>query len=188
MKKTRASLPLGQIHLNAGQLEWLPKNPRQWTKADLDRTAASIDEDPDFLEERPILVVPFGGEYIAFAGNLRHEGAAVAGLTKCPCVIYHPETDEDRETILRRALKDNGSFGSWDFDELANSWDDFPLEDFGIPAIPADVKSGDAQAHKDEIHVRCNKGDIWQLGEHRLMCGDSIDLEQVKTLMGGGRS
>ena len=49
MKKTRASLPLGQIHLNAGQLEWLPKNPRQWTKADLDRTAASIDEDPDFL-------------------------------------------------------------------------------------------------------------------------------------------
>ena len=135
MRKERANIPLAAISLNEGQLDWLPKNPRQWTQTDLDRTAASIEEDPDFLEDRPLLVVPDGqAGYVVFAGNLRHEGARRAGLESVPCVVYHTETDEDYETIKRRAMKDNGSFGSWDYDELANNWDALPLKDWGIPA------------------------------------------------------
>lgn len=136
MRKENKTLPIDKLELNTGQVEWLPKNPRQWTQTDIDNTAASIREDEDFLEDRPLLVVPDGKRYVVFAGNLRLSGAKQEKLAVLPCVVYYPETETDFETVKRRALKDNGSFGQWDFDELANSWDDFSLVDFGIPAWP----------------------------------------------------
>ena len=206
MKKERTLLRVADLQLNEGQLGWLPKNPREWTQGDIDKTAASICEDEDFLEERPILVIPIPetGYFVVFCGNLRREGAKAAGLVKVPCVVHYPETEDDREAVLRRSLKDNGSFGRFDWDEMANSpvWGQFDLASFGIPSWPQPDggdgeqpgvgKAGGGEAHEDdfdegsdEIHVRCKKGDIWQLGEHRLMCGDSTDLEMVKALMGG---
>lgn len=200
MRKERATIALRLIEPNKGQLDWLPKNPRQWTQADIDKTAASIREDEDFLEDRPLLVVPHRNKCIVFAGNLRREGALASSLVTVPCVTYYPETEDDFATIKRRAMKDNGSFGSWDFDELANSWGDLPLTGWGVPAweepliseeesaAAPEVKEDDFDEGNDAIQVRCKPGDVWELGEHRLMCGDSIDLEQVKKLMGGGRS
>ncbi len=137
MKKTRIDLPVEVIELNTGQIPWLPRNPRTWTQSDIDQTAASIREDPDFLEERPVLVVPHDGKYVVFAGNLRHEGAQGAALATVPSVVYYPETEIDYEVVKRRAMKDNGSFGSWDWDTLANEWDDEPLLDWGVPAWPS---------------------------------------------------
>ena len=110
------------------------QNPRQWTAADLDRIANSIQTDPDFLEDRPVLVVPCDKKYIVFGGNMRREGSDKVGLKEIPAVIYYPETDADRDTIKRRAILDNGAFGAWDFDALANEWDDLPLTDWGVPA------------------------------------------------------
>ncbi len=140
MKKERTILPLADIELNEGQLGWLPKNPREWTQGDLDRTTASIERDPDFLEDRPILVVrnPASGRYVAFCGNMRREGARDAGMTSSPSVIYTPESEEDRETVIRRAMLDNGTFGRFDWDEVANSdvWSKFATPDYGIPSWP----------------------------------------------------
>lgn len=191
-------LPVARLELNAGQIDWLPRNPRQWTKEDVAKTAKSIAEDEDFLEERPILVVPMGDNFVVFAGNLRSEGAKKRKMKEVPCVIYNPETEADQQAIIRRAAKDNGSFGSFDWDILANEWD-YPLQDWGIPTWPQEensaqpATSGEAQEDdfdegKDEVKTRCKRGDIWQLGEHRLMCGDSTDLETVKSLMGGARA
>lgn len=204
MNKARLTIATSKLVGNNGQLDWLPRNPRQWTLGDIKRTIASIAEDPDFLDDRPLLAVPAekgkGERYIVFAGNLRLKACKEAEVKSAPVVVYFPESDEDRETVKRRAMKDNGSFGSWDFDALANEWDDLPLTEWGIPAWDAEgetegsagagagasAQEDDFDETQDEIHVRCAKGDIWQLGDHRLMCGDSIDLEQVKTLMGGG--
>ena len=201
MRKERTEIAVAHLRTNTGQLDtWLPSNPRQWTQTDIDRTAASIREDGDFLEDRPLLVVaiPDTPDFLVFAGNLRLEGCKAVKRAKVPCVVYVPESDEDRATIKRRAMKDNGSFGSWDFDALANEWDDLPLADWGIQA-PADWGQGsqpvaagagtaqedDFDEDTDEIHVICAKGDIWQLGDHRLMCGDSVQLADVQRLMGG---
>ena len=106
--------------------------------------------------------------------------------------------DTPIEKLREIVIKDNGQFGSWDYDMLANEWDDLPLCEMGVPAWETEDVSGsleqkeveedDFDAEKDHIEVRCKKGDIWQLGEHRLMCGDSINLDDVKKLMGGGRS
>ena len=140
MHKERTDIPVKCIRQNNGQLAWLPKNPRQWTQTDIDRTVRSIEEDTDFLEDRPVLLVPGPkeGQYIAFAGNLRYTAAKKLDLQTVPAVVYYPETDEDFLTVKRRAMKDNGTFGAWDMDELANNWDDLPLADFGVPAL--DVK------------------------------------------------
>lgn len=207
MNKARLNIATSKLVGNKGQLPWLPRNPRTWTLGDVNRTVKSITTDPDFLEDRPLLAVPAesgkGERYIVFAGNLRLKACKESNVKTAPVVVYFPETDEDRETVKRRAMLDNGSFGSWDYDALANEWDDLPLADYGVPAWDAPEAAAAAAAagggegaaateddfdeNADEIHVRCKPGDIWQLGDHRLMCGDSIDLEQVKTLMGGQR-
>ena len=189
-------LKVSSLVQNNGQLGWLPKNPRQWTQTDIDRTAASIREDEDFLEDRPLLVVPKDAKtWVVFAGNLRLTAAKKIGLKEVPCIAYARETDEDDTTIKRRAMKDNGSFGAWDYDALANEWDDLPLQDWGVPAWetqepePAATEVKEDDFNEDaEVETRCNPGDIWQLGEHRLMCGDSTDAGNVALLMDGAKA
>lgn len=199
-----------RLRINEGQLDWLPKNPRTWTQTDIDRMVRSIEEDPDFAEVRPVLAVPGEGkELIVFAHNLLTRAAQVRGDRDLPVAVFEPETDEDRETIRRLAIKDNGSFGSWDTDLLANEWNADPgqLEGWGVPewitggagsaqqqgsgnsgsAGAGSAQEDDFDENKDGILVRCKPGDVWALGDHRLMCGDSIDLQQVKTLTGGGK-
>lgn len=150
MRKETKVLRLCQLVLNEGQLEWLPRNPRTWTQQAIDNTAASIAEDPDFLEDRPLLVVPMDDvTYITFAGNLRHEGCIANGRETAPCVIYYPETEDDRQTVIRRAMKDNGSFGQWDTDVLETDWKDVPFGNWGIPEFDS-TDSEDQSSDKME--------------------------------------
>lgn len=145
-------IPLEQLQLNDGQVEWLPRNPRSFTQTDIDRTKASLDEDADFLQERPLLAIPGPDKtFVVFAGNLRLTAARELGWPGAPVVVYRPEgiSKEDRDTIKRRALKDNGSFGSWDTDALANDWDADPwqLEQWGVPEwITGGAGKGEAPA------------------------------------------
>jgi len=154
MIKTRTIIDVALCDLNTGQIPWLPKNPRQWSKTDLDRTVASLQEDPDWIEDKPLSVVPYHNEagelrYCVFCGNLRSSAQKELGIEKTPAFIYDPDAPDvghekekrtpeqietDRETIRRRAIKDNGTFGSWDSDELAN-WGVEPeqLLSWGVP-------------------------------------------------------
>lgn len=134
MKKQRIKARVADLVLNEGQLDWLPENPRSWTRPDIDRTIESLKRDPDFQEDNPIKVVPFEDKLLVFAGNLRTTGARELKWDSFEAMLYEPENDEDKATIKRRAILDNGSFGSWDYDRLANEWDDLPLCDFGVPA------------------------------------------------------
>lgn len=137
MRKTKVTaVPVARLRINEGQLDWLPRNPRSWTQTDIDRMVRSMEEDPDFIEERPVLAVPGPDEtLVVFCHNLYTKGAQVSGRKSVACVTYFPESEEDRETIRRRALKDNGSFGSWDTEILANEWEfeTWDLEAMGIP-------------------------------------------------------
>ena len=137
MKKERKLLRVADLQLNEGQLGWLPKNPRQWTQEEVDKTKDSLERDRDFLEDRPLLVVPHDGGFVVYAGNMRCTAAKELGIEALPCVTYEPECVEDRDTIKRRSILDNGSFGAWDWDALANEWDDLPLGDWGVPTWKA---------------------------------------------------
>lgn len=107
--------------------------------------------------------------------------------------------DERREFII----KDNVGFGAWDWDMLANDWDTDELDDWGLSAWveqPTDEDGdNDEEEHKEatedefnedaeEIPRRCKECELWQLGRHRLLCGDSTDAEQVKFLIGGQKA
>lgn len=141
MRKTRIDVDLSLCDLNTGQLDWLPKNPRQWNRDALDRTVESLQEDPDWLEDRPLNIVPYEAgdslRYVVFCGNLRTSACWELARQTAPAYCYEPENEEDRETIRRRSIKDNGTFGWWDADILANDWDRLTdpgvLLNWGVP-------------------------------------------------------
>lgn len=124
-------LKLSELTPNTGQIPGLPSNPRQWTKGDVDKIAKSLKETPELFEARPIIAVPYGGQYVILGGNLRYEGARKNKDKEAPvCVI--PE-DTPVEKMKEIVIKDNGSFGAWDIDQLANEWDNGHLADWGVP-------------------------------------------------------
>lgn len=127
-------IPVTDVELNTGQIEGLPANPRQWTRDDIDRIAKSLKETPELFEMRPCIVFPNEDKYILLAGNLRFSGARANGDKDVPCVVVPADTPIDK--LKEYVIKDNGAFGFWDYDSLANEWDDLPLSDWGVPRIP----------------------------------------------------
>ena len=148
-------IPIEKIELNTGQIEGLPANPRQWTRDDIDRIAASLKETPELFEMRPCIVYPLegGAKFVLLAGNLRFCGARQNEMKDVPCCVV--PRDMSIAKMKEIVLKDNGSWGAWDFDALANEWDDLPLTDWGIPAWNPNGGTGggegDAEKKKTEI-------------------------------------
>lgn len=126
------SLSLSQLESNIGQVPELPMNPRQWTATDINKIAASLEETPELFGARPLLVYPHDGKYVILGGNLRFEGAKHNKMEKVPCIVFPADTPIEK--LKEIVIKDNGSFGTWDYDALANEWDDLPLTDWGVPA------------------------------------------------------
>lgn len=124
-------LKFSELQPNTGQIPGLPINPRQWTKSDVDKIAASLKETPELFEARPLLVIPHDGKFVILGGNLRYEGARVNKMQEVPAIVFPEDTPVDK--MKEVVIKDNGSFGAWDTDYLANEWDDLPLTDWGVP-------------------------------------------------------
>lgn len=202
MKTGHQRIAIDLIEMNTGQIAGLPSNPRQWTKAQLDNLKASIEETPELLEARGCIVDYHEGKYVCLGGNMRYAACKALGMSELPCYVVPEGT-----TILKKkeiVAKDNGSFGNWDYDALANEWGDLDLAGWGVSIPPewgaaaadaAETDSREGQAQDDEfdekeaqIEKKCSKGDIWRLGEHRLMCGDSTDEAAIKRLMDGDKA
>lgn len=135
MKIEKKVLPLAELELNNGQIEGLPANPRQWTLTDVERLAASLNETPELLEMRCPIVVPHEGKFVVLGGNLRLAAARHNKDTEVACFVMEGATTEKMKEIV---IKDNGSFGKWDWDSLANEWDSLPLEDWGVDVWTAE--------------------------------------------------
>lgn len=137
------------------------------------------------------------------AGNKASESFGESGGEKVVVVetegdvlvaVKRTDIDLDSKEGRELALADNATQKAdldWDADklgEVAAEWDINP-GDWGVESAwsgtPKEATEDEFDEEKDVIEVRCKRGDIWQLGDHRLMCGDSIDLEEVKKLMGG---
>ncbi len=134
MEVTR--IRLTDLEINRGQVEGLPSNPREWTRADLDRLVKSIKETPELLEARGLIVWPHNGKYVIMGGNMRFSALREMGAVDAPCYVL-PE-DMPLDKLREIVIKDNGSFGAWDMDMLANEWDDLPLLDWGVLGIPSE--------------------------------------------------
>ena len=137
---------LSRLVPNTGQVPGLPINPRQWTASDIDKIANSLLETPELFEARPIIAYPLDEKtLVILGGNLRYEGAKRNKMKEVPCIILPAEMPVEK--MKQIVIKDNGSFGAWDYDILANEWDDLPLADWGVPAWdpePVDESAVDA--------------------------------------------
>lgn len=125
-KKIRTDL----LAENRGQIEGLPKNPRQWTRTELDALKKSIQETPELLDARGCIVVKDADRYVVLGGNMRLAACRELGMDAIPCYVLPEGTPADK--LKEIVIKDNGSFGAWDFDMLANEWDHLDLSGWGI--------------------------------------------------------
>lgn len=188
-------LKLSAIEPNKGQIEGLPKNPRFIKDAKFKKLVQSIEEHPEMTAMRELLVYPLeNGKYIIIGGNMRYRAMKELGIKEAPCKVIPQDTTI--EQLQAYTLKDNSGYGEWDFDLLANEWDLSMLEDCAIDLpdynvggllgeeTPETVED-DFDETKDAVESKVKFGEVWQLGTHRLMCGDSTKEDCVKTLMGG---
>lgn len=163
-----------------------PNNPRLIKDDKFKKLVKSIQDFPQMLEIRPIVV---NDDMIVLGGNMRLKACKEAGLKELPIIKASELTeDQQREFII----KDNVGFGEWEWEDLANNWDAEQLTDWGLD-IP-DFKPQVLEAEEDdfeipeEIKTDIVLGDLFEIGEHRLLCGDSTDSDQVAKLMNGKKA
>lgn len=128
-------LPIGKVETNHGQVDGLPKNPRIIRDQQYEVLKRSIQENPEMLTYRELLVYPHNGKYVVIGGNMRLRVLKDLGEKLVPCKVL-PE-DTTVEQLQAYTVKDNISGGEWDWDELANAWDEDLLKDWGLE-IPTD--------------------------------------------------
>lgn len=102
-----------------------PNNPRAIRKGQLNKLVKSLQEFPEMLEARPIVIDKDG---TVLGGNMRLQAAQIAGMDEVP--VYVREWDETKDGQF--VIRDNVSFGEWDMDILANEWEAQELEDMGV--------------------------------------------------------
>lgn len=185
---SQKNIHIRDLEVNKGQIEGLPKNPRFIRDDRFEALKKSIEDAPEMLALRELLVYPNDGKYVIIAGNMRFRACKDFGYKEIPCKVLDEDTPVEK--LREYAIKDNVAFGSDDWDILANEWDAVELGDWGVEIPDFDAKDDedeDAEVEEKEeqteIHVICKKGDVWQLGDRQLKCGDRVRLEQVKELM-----
>jgi DNA modification methylase len=171
------------------------RNARTHSDEQVAQIAASIAE---FGWTNPILA---GSDGIIVAGHARLQAARKLGMTEVPVIVLDHLTETQRRALV---LADNrlALNAGWDEEMLrveleAIREDDFDLSVIGFTddeladllAEPEEVQAGniddDAVPEEQETAVTA-LGDVWLMGDHRLLCGDSIQMESVEKVLAGG--
>lgn len=187
-RKTARSI----IMLPVPEVRPYEKNPRKNAGA-VKYVKASIEK---FGFKQPIIV---DSNRVIIAGHTRLEAAKSLGMAEVPCIVADDLTDAQVKA-LRLADNKVAEFSEWEMNLLGEELgelaeiSDIDMGDFGFDLSDFDNIGMDEETEVEEDEVPeevepiCNKGEIWLLGEHRLMCGDSTDAEQVAKLMDGEKA
>lgn len=158
------------------------KNAKKHDKRQIDNVAESIRQ---YGFVQPVVVDKDG---IIVIGHCRVLAAKKLGMESVPCVCVDDLTPEQVNAL--RLVDNKSNESDWDFDLLADELPDLDLSafdfDWGLPEDQQEEVIEDmAPAVDEENDPVAKPGDIWKLGEHRLMCGDSTSIDAVEALMGG---
>ena len=163
-----------------------PSNPRTIKDDKFNKLVQSIKDFPQMLELRPIVV---NDDMIVLGGNMRLKACKEAGLKEVPIIKASELTPEQQAEFI---VKDNIGFGEWDYELLLNAYDSSELEAWGLDLLDLPEKELEAEEDgyeiADEIETDIVLGDLFEIGEHRLLCGDSTDSDQVAKLMNGNKA
>lgn len=171
-----------KVHrISPNELKLNPKNPRIIRTHKFDLLIKSLQDDPQMLEARPIVTDP---ELMVLGGNMRLKAARAAGLKSVP--VYVANWDEAQQR--RFVIKDNASYGEWDWDVLCNEYDADDLNEWGLdvpdyePEEPQTAEDDNYDV-PDEVQTDIQLGDRFAIGPHRLLCGDTTLAETFETLL-----
>lgn len=184
---------LSELVANKGQIPGVPKNPRFIKDEKFRQLKKSLEDDPDFMGVREIVVFPYNGKKVIVGGTMRYHALKELGYADSIVKVLRPDTPADK--IRRFILKDNAAFGEYDWEAIANEWDASEVVDCGIDVPELDKVKVEDDAEEDDYDVAGNLpskpkariGDIYRLGNHRLICGDSTDPEVLSILIGEGK-
>jgi ParB-like chromosome segregation protein Spo0J len=118
-----------------------PKNPRLIKDGKFQKLVKSIQEFPDMLNKRPLIVfTDVDGKYVVLGGNMRLKALKELNYKEVPIILADEWTEEQKAEFL---IKDNVGFGEWDWDNLANEWDVEKLDEWGldVPIFKEDMDS-----------------------------------------------
>jgi len=172
-------VPIGTIKNN-------PNNPRVIKDDKFKKLVQSIKDLPEMAEVRPVVV---NTDMVVLGGNMRLKAMREAGWKDVPIQVVDWDEDKQRQFII----KDNVSGGEWDWDMLANEWDTEELQDWGLD-LPDFDNGKELEAEEDdyempdEVQTDIVLGDLFEIGPHRLLCGDSTDSDAVAKLMDGQKA
>lgn len=162
-----------------------PSNPRLIKDDKFKKLVQSLKDFPEMANVRPIVV---NQDMVILGGNMRFKAMKEAKWKEIPVEIVNWDEAKQREFII----KDNVGFGEWDWDDLANNWDAEELDKWGldVPQFEAEQLEAEEDDYEmpDEVQTDIVIGDLFEIGEHRLLCGDSTDSDAVAKLMNGEKA
>jgi DNA modification methylase len=177
-------------YIDINLLKSHPNNPRVIKDRQFKVLCESIEKNKDYFEARPILC---NKDMVIFAGNMRYRAAQKIGLKEVPVAIMDIPEERQKEIMIR----DNRSNGEFNFDVLANNFDVNELMKLGFEEkellgssfdfFPSEEKD-DKIPEMPQTPPIVQRADVWQLGRHRVMCGDSTKKEDVERLMDGKKA
>jgi DNA modification methylase len=166
--------------IKISQVKSNPNNPRLIKNDKFKKLVKSVQDFPEMLELRPIVV---DENMIVLGGNMRLKACIEAGLKE----VWIEVADLTEQQKKEFTIKDNVGFGEWEWDMLANEWEQTELEDWGLDGFPFEDKVLEAEEDNfelpDEIKTDIVIGDLFEIGEHRLLCGDSTDTNNLDLLL-----
>jgi DNA modification methylase len=173
--------------INISELTVNPNNPRIIKDEKFDKLVQSIKEFPDMLKYRPIVV---DENNVILGGNMRFKACKAAKLKQVHVMKASELTEAQKREFI---IKDNVSGGEWDWAMLQNEWDTEQLDAWGLDIPSFETEQAleaveDDYEVPDEIQTDIVLGDIFEIGEHRLLCGDSTDSDAVAKLMDGQKA
>ena len=157
-------------------------NPRILKDDKFKKLVQSIKDFPEMLEIRPIVV---NNDMMVLGGNMRLRAIQEIGLKEVPIIKAENLTEEQQREFL---IKDNVGFGEWDWDALANDWDPEELNDWGldVPIINnLEAEEDDFDVPEGGSDTDIVLGDLFEIGQHRLICGDSTQTDTFEKLTEG---
>jgi len=172
-------------------LKFWDKNPRKIKKEDFERLKNQI---LSLGQYKPLLITEDG---VVIGGNMRLRAYRELGIKTAWVSVVDAK---DEETILKYAFSDNDRAGYYDDDLLANlssAFPDFEWSDYAVDLTPPETLDKvlfKEEVQEDEVPEVSDKepisrlGEVYQLGRHKLMCGDSTKIEDVEKLMNGQKA
>jgi site-specific DNA-methyltransferase (adenine-specific) len=154
-----------------------PNNPRLIKDHKFKQLVKSIQDFPQMLELRPIVI---DENNMVLGGNMRLKACIEAGLTDVPVIHANNLSEENKKEFI---VKDNVGYGEWDWDDLANNWDIDLLTEWGLDIPDLNIDDTIIAAEEDDYEIPETittdivEGDLFEIGEHKLLCGSSTQTD-----------